>query len=366
MKRLGWCQIDRVLLRLVIRTARKVSRKRIRRRMDSTVGELNAMWSVSGWCALRSGLRLVLAGFATFAASGLGAPDPSSSPTEAATGPEPHATVERLIDEGELAAATAALERRIAAEGETARNLLLRGLILYRLERYEDALIDLRQSFSLDETDPNASKALGLCLVKLGREDLAETFFRIAARLSPNDHMAHYYLGLNAYTTKRFDQAVEAFEKAASLEPGSVDTHGYLGRSHEALGNVESAGRHYATANHLNRLQNEPSAEPPLLLGSMLYRQSELSRAERLLKEALKYNPASALAHYWLGLLLERRSEIPPAIRALNRAAALDPSDHRPHYALSRIHRRAGDLRSARAAVRRFRELRARSEIETF
>lgn len=278
----------------------------------------------------------------------------------------PVSNIERLIDEGKLEEASTALRREIAANGETARNLLLRGLILYRSERFEEALVDLRQSFSLDESDPNASKALGLCLVKLGREDLAETFFLIASQLSPEDHMAQYYLGLNAYTTKRFGQAVKAFKKAVSLRPESIDSHGFLGRSHEALGDIESAGLQYTTANELNRLRSEPSADPPLLLGSMLYRQSKLPEAEQYLREAMDYDPDSALAHYWLGLLLEQQSEISPAIRALTRAAALAPSDHRPHYALSRIHRRTGDLRSAAEALRKFRELRVRSETETF
>ena len=343
-----------------------VSRNRIQRWLASTVGGSRGQPMARVWLAWWCGMRLALAGFATLGTAGLGAPDPSSSSAAAPIREGADNTVTSLIDEGKLEAASTALERRIASEGRTARNLLLHGLILYRSERFEEALVDLRQSFSLDETDPNTSKALGLCLVKLGREDLAETFFHIAAQLSPEDHMAHYYLGLNAYTTKRFGQAVESFSKAVSLRPESIDSHGFLGRSHEALGNIESAGQHYATANELNRRQNEPSAGPPLLLGSMLYLQSELSQAERYLREALEYDPDSSLAHYWLGLLLEQRSEIPPAIHALNRAATLAPTDHRPHYALSRVHRRTGDLRSAAEALRRFRELRVRSETETY
>ncbi len=311
-------------------------------------------------------MSLALAGVAAWGAAGFGAPDPASIPSAASTRLGAAGAVERLIDEGKLREASAALAERISSEGETARNLLLRGLVLYRSGRHEEALPDLKRSFSLDETDPSASKVLGLCLVKLGREDLAETFFQIAVQLSPRDHMAHYYLGLNAYTTKRFGQAVQAFEKSVSLEPESIGSQGFLGRSYEALGNIESAGKHYSKASDLNRLRSERLADPPLLLGSMLFRQAELSRAERYLREALEYDEDSALAHYWLGLLLEQRSEIPAAIRALRRAAALAPSDHRPHYALSRIHRRLGNVRSAAEAVRKFRELRIRSEIETF
>ena len=225
---------------------------------------------------------------------------------------------------------------------------------------------DLKQSFALDEQDPDTSKALGLCLVRLGREDLAETFFRIAAELAPKDAMAHYYLGLNAYTTKRFDEAGQAFREAVRLSPAVPENHSYLGRSYEALGDVDLARKHYLIANELNQRRSSRSADPPLLMGSLLFRQGQLQEARRYLEQALEYDDSQALPHYWLGLLAERESELRAAIDALTRAAALAPFDHRPHYALARIHRRLGDRRSAAGALRKFRELRIRSESETF
>ena len=278
----------------------------------------------------------------------------------------PSGNVESLIDRGMLAEAQAAVRDRIMSQGETSRNLLLRGLILYRQERYEESLSDLKRSFALDEQNPDTSKALGLCLVKLGREDLAETFFEIAVQLAPTDSMAHYYLGLNAYTTKRFDRAAALFEQSVALEPGSVDGHSFLGRSYEALGDADRAASHYTQANDLNRASQRRSAVPPLLLGALLFRQASLDQAERHLREALGYDEESALAHYWLGLVLERRSENGAAIDELATAAALAPNDHRPHYALARLHRKAGNMALADEALRKFRELRSRSEVETF
>lgn len=276
------------------------------------------------------------------------------------------AGVEQLIDNGFLEAASAALDQRITSEGETARNLLLRGLINYRRERFEDALDDLNRSFASDETDPSTSKALGLCLVKLGREDLAETFFEIAVKLAPKDYVAHYYLGLNAYTTKRFDRAARSFRAAVSLRPRSVEGNSFLGRTYEALGKIDLARWHYDQANDLNRTLATRSADPPLLLGSMLFRQSKPDQSERLLREALRYDGNSALAHYWLGLLLEQRADLAAAIRALARASDLAPHDHRPHYALARVYRRTGDAARATESVRKFRELRVGSESETY
>lgn len=308
----------------------------------------------------------VAAGLAVCGCAALAAPASLAAQAPGRSEPGGALAIERLIDGGSLSEAAAALETHIAGTGLTARNLLLRGLIAYRNGRYEAALPDLQQSFALDEQDPDTSKALGMCLVRLGREDLADTFFQIAARLAPDDAAAHYYLGLNAYTTKRFDEAREAFREAVRLRPAAAENHSYLGRSYEALGQIDLAREHYLIASELNQRRSSPSPDPPLLLGTLLLRQGSLDEARRYLRQALQFDDSQALAHYWLGLLFERESELPAAIRALERAAALAPADHRPHYALARIHRRVGDSARAEAALRRFRELRQRSESETF
>lgn len=273
---------------------------------------------------------------------------------------------EALIDSGQLDEAWSAVSDRVAVEGETARLLLLQGLVRYRQDRFEEALALLNRSFARDERDPDTSKVLGLCLVKLGREDLAGTFFEIAAKLAPDDASAHYYLGLNAYTQRRFAPAVRAFERAVDIRPRSAENRSFLGRSYEAMGRVDDARRQYREAVALNRAGADRSADPPLLLGTLLYRQGRLADANRYLREALEHDPDSALARYWLGLLFESRREWQSAIRELRHAARLQPEDHRPHYALARLYRRMGDPGMAAEAVQRFRARRARNESESF
>ena len=288
------------------------------------------------------------------------------APTKPQTGALEAQEVEALIDSGQLDKAWSAVGDRIAVEGETARLLLLQGLVRYRQDQFEEALALLNRSFVRDERDPDTSKVLGLCLVKLGRGDLAATFFEIAAKLAPDDASAHYYLGLNAYTRRRFAPAVRAFERAVDIRPQSSENRSFLGRSYEAVGRVEDARRQYLEAIALNRAGADRSADPPLLLGTLLYRQGRLAAADRYLREALEYDPDSALARYWLGLLLESRGEWDSAIRELRHASRLGPEDHRPHYALARLYRRIGDQGLAAEAVQRFRARRVRNESESF
>ncbi len=272
--------------------------------------------------------------------------------------------IEQLINRGAVQEALAGVDSLLAAQGETARGLFYKGAILYRQGRHREALPYLQKSFSLDENDPDTSKALGLCLVKLGKPDLAETFFAIAVTLAPGDFMARYYLGLRYYISRRFDLASTEFRKTVEIEPDYLDGHAFLGRAWEALGDYEGAARHYGRANELNRGRSPSSSMPPMLLGSFLFRQGRMDEAESLLLESIRYDAGNADARYELGLLLERRSALPRAVKQLQRAAALAPADHRPHYALSRIYRRLGDDRKARDAVKRFRERRVRSATE--
>ncbi len=131
----------------------------------------------------------------------------------------PEQSIDQLVDLGRIEEARERLRDCMAMEGKTARTLLIRATILYREERYEAALRDLRESFSLNESDPDVHKLMGLCLTKLEKSELARPFFQIAVKLARDDFMAHFYLGLHYYTTNRFEAAEREFNTVIELRP---------------------------------------------------------------------------------------------------------------------------------------------------
>ena len=153
----------------------------------------------------------------------------------------PDQSIEQLVDQGRIEEARERLRERMAAEGKTARTLLIRATISYREELYEKALQDLRRSFALNENAPEVHKLMGLCLTKLEKPKMAEPFFRIAVELAPDDFMAHFYLGLHHYTTNRFEAAEREFNKVIKLRPAHVDGYAYLGLALEEMERQDDA-----------------------------------------------------------------------------------------------------------------------------
>jgi tetratricopeptide (TPR) repeat protein len=88
----------------------------------------------------------------------------------------------------------------------------------------------------------------------------------------------------------------------------------------------------------------------------MLLKASKVPEAVPYLREAVRYEPKLAKAHYRLGCLLELQKKGDEAIAELKLAAALDPVDAEPWYALARIYRREGRKDEAANAASEFQK----------
>ena len=269
----------------------------------------------------------------------------------------PSKTIEELIDADQLEEAQQRLEQDVAAGGRTARNLLRWGMILYRQERYEEALSELRLSFSLNEKDPDVHKLLGLSLTKLEKPKLAEPFFEIAVQLAPNDFMGHFYLGLHNYTTNRFEPAEAEFRRVISLKPDYLDGYSFLGMALEELGREDDAISVYKKAIALGDQSSTTDEKPYFYLGRYFIRLQRTPDGLPWLRRAVEVNSNATEALNLLGKILSETGDDNEALSFLERAAAIDPVDPSPHYVMMRIYTKLGRGAHARQARLRFREL---------
>ena len=90
--------------------------------------------------------------------------------------------------------ATPHLDRAIAADPEVKEYYNLRGVALYKAERYEDAARDFRRALDLDSGSVMDLANLGLCCKALGRNAEAADYLRHALELDPALDFAREHL----------------------------------------------------------------------------------------------------------------------------------------------------------------------------
>jgi tetratricopeptide (TPR) repeat protein len=111
----------------------------------------------------------------------------------------------------------------------------------------------------------------------------------------------------------------------------------------------------------MNRGESRPSPWPPANLGSLLLRLEKFAEAEAALREALRYDPRLAIAHYHLGRTLEGEGKKEDAIAEYQAAAELDTNLAAPLYSLGQLYRGLGRAEEAQRALAAYQKRKAAS-----
>lgn len=220
---------------------------------------------------------------------------------------------------------------------------------------------------------------------RLGHYDAALHTAKVLTDTNPRSAWGVYWL------SKAHDgMAEECFLKVGALNPNSARVHQMLAEHYTKLSDYTKARLEYESA----ILLAPESPELHLGLGTVLSRTSNWQDAERELSITLELAPESDFAHYQLGHIYIQQSMWPAAIEQLRKvsssstellSARLDLSqaeaeigktsaaiedllsvasldhDGEVYFRLAPLYRKLGDDAHARAAVARFREMRAAS-----
>ena len=209
-----------------------------------------------------------------------------------------------LAQSGQADAALVAFTAGIEADPDAALGYLGRGALFQRLERYEEARVDLERGLALDPNRPAAHSNLGVCRAALG------------------DH---------AGAVASYSQALERGLKAARVYAERAESHLALGRLDEALADYDAA------------VELEPdSTRYRSWRGSAAYRAGDFERALADFSAVVAQRP-SANAHCVQGLTLSELKRHREAVRAFERAQALDPKMTTAHLGRARAHVALGE-----------------------
>ncbi len=141
------------------------------------------------------------------------------------------------------------------------------GLTYEKLQRPADAIAAyqtaIRWQAGQPQQDPQPYLDLGMLLFR--QEKFAEALqpLELAVRFGPANPLAHQQLGLAFEALGRFDDAIGALKQAAALAPTAEQPHFFLGRVYRHLGRDREATAEYAIVSHLLGTHSDTATPNP-------------------------------------------------------------------------------------------------------
>lgn len=189
---------------------------------------------------------------------------------------------------GDLARARSELERLREQRPDMAERLYVaEGELLYRAQRYEEALALYNQALENYPGDSDLLYARSLIWERLGNIERAEADLRSVLSKEPDDPRALNALGyMLSNHSERYQEAYDYIERALEADPGNpviVDSMGWI---HYRLGNLEKA-REYLEQAYAEIQDPEVAAH----LGEVLWKLGDRERAREIWSEARAEDP---------------------------------------------------------------------------
>ncbi len=226
------------------------------------------------------------------------------------------ALAEGLIARGSGSRALERVDAALAKNPDHARFHELRGAILTRIGRSDEARAAFEKALSLD---PELARALfGLGALSLAAGDLGGAFglFERAAASDPSDPGAAYSAAQILLAQGKEDEAVSRLRAIVARSPGQT------GAANDLAWVLASRGQELdlalALAERAHRLSPQPDVSDTL--GWVHLQRGEIDAAVSAFEKAVAGKPQDPTLRYHLGLALARKGDRPRALATLKEA----------------------------------------------
>jgi tetratricopeptide (TPR) repeat protein len=296
-----------------------------------------------------------------------------------------------------LAEGLQCLEQAEHLDANDARWPYYQGMILMR-ERPADAIAPLERAAQRSGRDPVAWLRLGEVLLSQDRLEQAEHCYRRVLRADADNPRAQLGLGIVARRRGNLDESAALLERAAASPLARRDARVALTEVHLQLGHADAAARvqeelsglgkdlpwpddmmtdvidlQTGTRARLNQvnvllnagrtadalvrikqiLRDDPSSDlAHMALGRALWQQRDYSSTEKAMAEATRLRPELIDAHLLRADALRMLDRTDEAIESCRAAVKLNSAHALAHYSLSRCLARKNDRTGAQAALR--------------
>ncbi len=248
--------------------------------------------------------------------------------------------------------------------GDAAAAESLLGALEFVGGRMREAASAFVLSDSRKPLDNHDRFTLAMALANLGDVEAARVQLKRLDEAKPDQPLYLYWLARLDYYQRLYEAAVEKLKRVVQLDPNSTRGYDNLGLCYDMMGLTAESAEAFEKAVTLNRKLASPSAWPPHNFGYLLFRLQRFPEAEQYLREALKYDPNFAQAHYHLARVLEKLKRDDAAIEEYKAAASLDGNTPEPLYSLGLLYRRPGRDDEAKRALAEYKRRKALAPVE--
>ncbi|RKH32044.1 tetratricopeptide repeat protein, partial [Corallococcus sicarius] len=261
---------------------------------------------------------------------------------------------------------------------------LQRGLVLWRMHRLDEAVVELEQAKKEDPRSTTTPITLGAVLLEKGDLAGAESNLGLALRNEPSNPEALYYLGLvrakrSEYTqaldsmkgaverapkrpdyhyaygvilrdAKKLPEAIEQWQAAVALDPNYADAHEALGHAYLEKGDFDGAIAAFEAS-----LQADPQRTRVMgAIGDALFNAARWDDAVRRYQAALKADPKLTYVYYKVARAFTEQAQHAKAIDWYRKATTAEPQNPQPFYYLGFAYKERNKRKDAISAFKEY------------
>lgn len=267
--------------------------------------------------------------------------------------------LDKAVSKHDYAAEKAAIDHAMTEHPNSFELLVMAGRLEYLEKHAKDAADSLAAADKIKPLSDTDRETLAMALSFSERSPQARAEFQKLIKANPKNSEYPFLLGRIDANGKHVEDAVAEFRKAIELDPNMVKAYEDLGRAQENMGLVDDAKKTYETGAQRNRTNKVHWEWSPLDLGVLLLKDEKLDEAEKLFREALKYNPRFGTAHYYMGQLFLKRGKETDAMNEFKTAVVDQPRLRQAWLALGRQFTKEGNKAQADRALEIFKRLEA-------
>jgi predicted Zn-dependent protease len=266
-----------------------------------------------------------------------------------------------LSHSGKTKQAEALLRSAVASHPDSAELHGALGELLFRQQRYEQAVQELGTAAQGAPDSREYNLLLAEALIGWGHFGVAVDFLNAVRPRFGSDVQYHYDLGLAYYNLNKVSAAQEEVEEALRLRPTLDPAQYVLGSCLMATGDSAGALRQFRKL-----VQEKPGKGTYwAALAQVLQATGSPSEALGAVQRALMLSPRDAHVQYVAATVFTESGQFARARPLLERLEKLDPGVLSVHVQLARVYSRLGERELARKEAEAANELRARTQPST-